>query len=120
MAHPEDYIAGKTSEKHHEGYDQSQTLGTYRTSDEQFPNPKGVVTFEGFGAKKDDLARGFCDPAIKNNPQYDADNYKQRWSIPRVSDITEQGPEVASDLEFRDKDLVSKGFLARPRIPTER
>lgn len=120
MAHPEDYNVGKTSKKNHESYDQSQTLGSYRTSEKQFPNPDGVVVFEGFGVTKKDLVRGFCDPAIRTNPQYDSDNYKLRWSIPRVSDLVEQGPEIPSDDEFRRKDLVTKGFLARPRIPTER
>lgn len=118
MAHPEDYVRGKTGT--HDKYDQGQTLGTYRTSETQWPNPEDVNVFEGFGADKDDLVRGYCRPAIKSNPEYDADNYKLRWSIPTVSDLTEQGPEVPSDVEFRQKDLLSKGFLARPRIPTER
>lgn len=118
MAHPEDYKYGKNGT--HPKYDQSQTLGSYQTSDKQFPNPKGVVVFEGFGANKEDLVRGFCRSGIMENPEYDSDNYKLRWSIPSVSDLVEQGPEVPSDIEFRQKELVSKGFLARPRIPTER
>lgn len=118
MAHPEDYVRGKAGT--HDKYDQGQTLGSYQTSEKQFPNPEGVVVFEGFGADKDDLVRGYCRPAIRNNPQYDSDNYKLRWTIPIASDLTEQGPEIPSDAEFRTKDLKSKGFLARPHIPTER
>lgn len=116
--HPEDYIAGKTGA--HDKYDNGQTLGSYQTSDKQFPNPKGVVVFAGFGADKNDLERGYCRPAIVDNPRYDADNYKQRWTLPIASDLTEQGPEIPSDDEFRNHDRYSKGFLVRPHIPTER
>jgi|SRR5581483_5475784 len=118
MAHPEDYIVGKKGT--HPNYDNNQTLGSYQTSITQFPNPKDVVVFEGFGANKDDLVRGYCRPAIVDNPRYDADNYKDRWTLPIASDLTEQGPEIPSDVEFRTKDRYSKGFLVRPRIPTER
>lgn len=118
MAHPEDYIAGKTGT--HPNYDNDQTLGTYRTSETQWPNPSGAVVFEGFGANKDDLVRGYCRPAIVDYPEYDADNYKQRWTLPIASDLTEQGPELPSDDEFRIKNRYSKGFLVRPHIPTER
>lgn len=118
MAKDEDYIAGKTGV--HANYDDGQTLGSYQTSDKQFPNPAGIVTFEGFGANKADLERGFCDPSIKDLPEYDMDNYKLRWTQPIVSDLVEDGPTMPSDIEFRTKDLKSKGFLERPHIPNER
>lgn len=116
--HPEDYIAGKTGT--HPNYDDGKTLGSYQTSDTQFPNPKGAVTFEGFGANKNDLERGFCRPALDDRPEYDMDNYKLRWTQPIVSDLVEDGPATSRDMEFRTKDLDSKGFLVRPHIPIER
>lgn len=117
--HPEDYIVGKTGL--HSKYDQSQTLKSYQTSDSQFPNPKGEVVFEGFGANKTDLERGFCDPNIQELPNYDKANYYDRYSQPKNVD-EEQGNHMSlpKDMEFRMKERESKGFLTRSHIPTER
>lgn len=103
-----------------EKYDDTGRLSSYRTSDSQFPNPEGMKTFPGYGANKDDLERGFCKPALNDLPEYDLDNYKQRWTQPTVSDLVEDGPLMPRDLEFRMKERDSKGFLERPHIPNER
>lgn len=103
-----------------EKYDGKQTLGSYRTSDVQFPNPEGCKVFTGYGADASDLERGFIRPTLPELPNYDKDNYVDRYTQPRESDITEQGPGLSSDFEFRQKERESKGFLTRPYIPTER
>lgn len=118
MAHPEDYIAGKTGT--HPKYDQGQTLGSYRTSETQFQNPKGINVFEGFGADKDDLVRGWCQPNLRELPNYDTQTYFDRWTLPKADDLVEDGPGIPRNKNFLDGDRVSKGFLTRPRIPTER
>lgn len=114
----EDYRFGLTGV--HDKYDTEPTLGSFRTSDKQFPNPEGIHIFEGFGANAKDLEKGWIDPLLDDKPEYDPQNYLYRWSEPKVSDLVEDGPGVSRDFEFRNKDRVSKGFLTRPRIPTER
>lgn len=114
----EDYRFGLTGV--HDKYDTEPTLGSYRTSEMPFKNPEGMHLFEGFGANKSDLEKGWIDPLLDDKPQYDTQNYLQRWTQTRVSDLTEDGPGVNRDIEFQEKDRVSKGFLTRPRIPTER
>lgn len=102
-------------------YDDKPNLGSYRTSDEQFPNPRGVKTFAGYGADKADLERGFIKPAMRQNPEYELANYKDRWTQPRVSDEDSNvGMDLPADIEFRMKDRETKGLFMRPRIPTER
>jgi len=119
MRSPEEYIDGLSGVN--EKYDTPPTLGSYRTSETQFPNPKGMVHFNGFGMDDADYARGFCDPEIKELPNYDKANYHQRYSQPKLPDEDQGNREVMEkDFEFRTKDLESKGFLTRPRIPTER
>ena len=119
MESPEKYIAGLTGK--HAKYDQSQTLGSYRTSDEQFPDPAGIVLFEGFGADKEDLVRGYCLPNVSELPNYDKANYHDRYTMPKVPDEDQGNREVmVQDMDFRMKERESKGFLTRPRIPTER
>jgi hypothetical protein len=114
----EDYKYGLTGV--HSKYDSEPNLSSYRTSDKQFPNPDGIHVFEGFGADAKDLERGWVDPLLDDKPEYDKDNYVERWSRPCVSDLVEGGPGMNRDYEFRNKERVSKGFLTRPRIPTER
>lgn len=104
-----------------EKYDDKGSLGSYRTSAGQFPNPEGLKTFPGYGADKADLERGFCAPEIRNLPEYDKVNYEDRYTAPPNNtsgylDMFEPSPEY----EFRQKDRETKGLFTRPRIPTER
>ena len=104
-----------------EKYDDLGMLGSYRTSEVQFPNPKGMKTFPGFGADEADLQLGFIRPTISGLPNYDQANYYNRWTAPKMPDEDEGNRDsTARDLEFRTKELETKGILTRPRIPTER
>lgn len=102
-------------------YDDLGTLGSYCTSKVQFPNPEGMKTFSGYGADEADLELGFIRPEVRALPNYDKINYTERWTQPSMPD---EGPgnhaSLSRDFEFRTKELESKGFLIRPRIPTER
>lgn len=104
-----------------EKYDTEGVMGTYRVSSEPFRNPSDVKVFDGFGADKEDLERGYCEAHILEPPDYSLQNYKDRYSMPKRSD-TDQGnmDAINSDWEFRDRERMSQGFLTRPRIPTER
>lgn len=115
----EDYVRGLSGK--HPKYDQDQTLGSYRTSETPFSNPEEIHVFEGFGANKADLERGWCEAEVKELPNYDKANYHDRWSQPMLPD-EDQGNRMFmnQDMEFRMKERESKGFLTRPRIPTER
>lgn len=73
-----------------------------------------------YGIDEADARRGYVKPSIENDPAYAFDNYKERWSEPMRSDNDEGGQNVEADWRFRGKNRESKGFLARPRIPTER
>lgn len=102
-------------------YDSEGTLGSYRTSESPFPNAAGVVTFPGYGADKEDLERGFCRPTIRDLPEYKKENYEDRYT--QAMDITKDYLDIfepSPDQKFREIDRQSKGFLTRPRIPTER
>lgn len=118
MEKNQQYIDGLTGVN--DKYREKGRLGSYRTSDTQFPNPSGVEVFEGFGANKEDLVRGFCTPQLRELPEYDRQNYFYRYSEPKSDDLAADGPGLSADYEFRNKERVSKGFLTRPRIPTER
>lgn len=91
-------------------------LPNYKEPEAQpFPKPKDVTFDAGYGATTDDLQRGYLDPNIKQLPEYDKDNYANMYGQePRAI------KEDTADFEFRNRDRESKGFLTRPRIPTER
>ena len=110
-------------------YDDKGMLGSYRTRDSQFPNPAGMKTFTGFGADKSDLERGFCEPTIRQLPDYDKVNYSERYTEPKRSDEEDADSGLGGffgfgadrkDFEFREKERTSKGFLTRPKLPTDR
>lgn len=102
-------------------YDVISGSGDEQDIREQYTTPADVKMFAGYGATEEDLKRGFIEPAITDHPKYDAANYKQRWTIPSQSDLDGGAQvDVPSDWEFRSKDLVSHGFLTRPRVSTER
>ena len=109
------------SDKGNSSYSDKGMLSSYRTSAEQFPNPEDMVIFEGYGADAADLERGYCAPTIRELPEYDKDNYNNRWTVPSQPDEDSNNREALPyDYEFRMKELKSKGFLTRPRIPNER
>lgn len=119
MRSPEEYTRGLTGTN--DKYNTKANLGTYRTSDEQFPDPEGMVYFTGFGANSADCERGFCEPDIKELPDYDKANYHDRYSQPRLPDEDQGNRDfLMQDMEFRMKERETKGFLTRPRIPIER
>lgn len=103
-----------------EKYSDKGSLGSFCTSAEQFPNPEGVKTFPGYGADAADLQRGFDRPEIRELPDYEMKNYKDRWTAPKTSDLVEDGAGLPPDFEFRNKEIQTKGMLTRPRLPTER
>lgn len=104
-----------------EKYDDKGMLGSYRTSEVQFPNPEGLKVFSGFGADEADLELGFIRPEARQLPNYDQSNYYNRWTQPKVPDEDEGNRDsMSQDFEFRTKNLNSRGFLTRPRTPTER
>jgi hypothetical protein len=117
------------ADKGNKSYDDKGMLGSYCTRDSQFPNPAGVKTFTGYGADKADLERGFCKPTIRELPAYDKVNYADRSTEPRLPDEEDEDSGVAGflgfgamrqDFEFREKERRAKGFLTRPKIPTDR
>lgn len=77
-----------------------------------------IKRFAGFGASENDLERGYIEPKLPLTPSYDASNYWKHWSDNKGDmkyfDITRE------EMEFQDKDMVSKGFLNRLVLPTER
>lgn len=102
-------------------YDDKGMLGSYRTSEAQFPNPEGLKTFPGFGADDADLELGFIRPEVRQLPNYDKNNYQDRWTQPKLPDEDQGNRQIMDrDFEFRTEQLRSKGMLIRPRIPTER
>lgn len=102
-------------------YDPKGTLGSYQSSAEPFPNPEGIRLFSGFGADDEDLERGFCEPGLAERPDYDKANYQLRSTVAKEPDEDFANTGVLpDDIEFRSRNIRSKGFLTRPRIPTER
>ena len=104
-----------------EKYDDSGFFGNFSPSPTQYPNPKGMKTFPGFGADEADLELGFIRPRISGRAEYDQANYYNRWTQPKLPDEDLGNRQVMErDFEFRTKELNSKGMLIRPRTPTER
>lgn len=99
-------------------------LGSYAPSNrEPFRNPSGVKMFTGFGADEETLERGYCVPGIREAPAYDKVNYQERSTDPRTpdeDDSTDSAEAMEPDWQFRNRNRTSRGFMTRPRIPTER
>lgn len=117
-----DYRPVPSSDRGNDGYHDRGALGSYATNDgEPWPSPAGVERFTGYGATEADLVRGFCEPLITQNPAYQLENYKDRSSQPMESDVTPGNIEAMDDdWAFRNRNRKARGFLTRPRIPTER
>lgn len=97
-------------------------MGGYETNGGRpFDPPADVRWFTGYGADEAVLKRGWCEPLITEHPGYERSNYQDRYSQPRVSDVTKGNVEaLTDDLEFRNRNRRSKGFLTHGRIPRER
>ena len=116
-----DYRAVPQSDSGNDSYDDRGMLGFYQTDAQPFEDPPGVKHFTGYGADEADLKRGWRKPGITQNPAYQLSNYKDRSSSPKESDVTPGNLEVMQDdWEFRNRNRTARGFLTRPRIPTER
>lgn len=103
-----------------ETYRDRGMLGFYQDP-KPFKTPDEVRFFAGHGATEADLERGWSDPLITENPAYQLSNYKDRSSQPMESDVTPGNVEMMEDdWAFRERNRKSRGFLTRPRIPTER
>ena len=103
------------------GYKDRGMLGNYSPALEPYPNAPGVQLFTGYGADEADLERGWCEVAIREDPAYDKAAYQDRWTQPREpnEDLGETDV-MARDWEFRGRNQRTRGFLTRPRVPTER
>jgi len=117
-----DYRPVPRSDRGNAAYRDRGALGFYQSNDgEPFETPRDVRFFEGYGANEQVLERGWCEPLITEHPAYQMDNYQERSSLPRVSDVSKGDVEAMSDdYEFRNRNRRARGFLTRPRIPVER
>jgi len=109
------------SDRGNADYSDQGLLGSYSTDEERFRGPSDVRYMAGYGATSEDLDRGFVEPTIRENPAYDLSDYKSRWTQPREAfDDNGQTDITAEHWDFRSRNQRSRGFLTRPRIPTER
>jgi hypothetical protein len=116
-----DYRAVPASDQGNATYRDHGGFGGFSPSREPYPSPSGVTFMDGYGATVDDLKRGFCQPAIRAEPAYDLANYKERYSQPRLPDEDNGNRQVMdNDWDFRGRQRQSRGFLTRPKLPTER
>ncbi len=116
-----DYRPVPKSDKGNAGYADQGYNGWYTPSEEPFRDPADVKYFVGYGASEEDLRRGYCQADVNRNPAYDKANYEMRSTQPKVSSEQFGNTDVMpNDFEFRSRNQRSRGFLARPRIPTER
>jgi hypothetical protein len=96
-------------------------FGNYAPTSEPYPAPAETRFFTGFAGDEEDLRRGWCVPAIREDPAYDKVNYQDRWTQPREPNEDMGETDVMrADWEFRGRNQRSRGFLPRPRVPTER
>lgn len=117
--HPDDYRVGATGIN--DKYDALGTIGSTYHDPEYYRSPSDVKYFAGFGADVEELDRGYLNIGTRELPNYDKANYNLRYTEPSMQDENFANTGVLpEDIEFRMKDRVSKGFLTRPRIPTER
>lgn len=118
----EDFRNVPASDCGNAGYEDRGLLGSYGPSDRgAFRDPAEVRHFSGYGADERDYERGYIEPTIRENPAYDLTAYKDRYTAPSVADEDMgETQRMSDDWAFRDRARRSRGFLTRPRIPTER
>jgi len=116
-----DYRPVPESDKGNAGYTDQGYNGWYTPSEEPFRDPADVKYFAGYGASEEDLRRGYCEADVGRNPAYDKANYEMRSTQPRVSSEAFGNTDtMPNDFAFRSRNQRARGFLTRPRIPTER
>ena len=110
------------SDRGNENYRDHGLLGSYTPTREPRGTPEDVKMFTGYGADESVLERGYCDPAIREDPAYDKDNYVNRSMLPMADDGDEGGDDLSmnDDYAFQRRNERSRGFLTRPRLPTDR
>lgn len=115
-----DFRAVPASDEGNEDYRDRGMLGSF-TQSEPFRNPAEVRFATGYGADEADLERGYCAPDVGREPAYDKANYELRSTQPRTSSESFGNTDtMPDDWQFRSRNQRSRGFLTRPRIPTER
>lgn len=95
-------------------------LGSYTPQSEPYRTPADVRFAVGYGMTEEDAQRGYQRAVIRDDPAYDLDNYKDRSTLPKLSDEDEGGDSMNDDWAFRRRNERSRGFLTRPRPPTDR
>jgi hypothetical protein len=117
-----DYRPVPESDRGNEGYEDRGYLGSYAPDNrEPFRDPPDVRYFAGYGATEEDLRRGYCEADVGREPAYDKANYEMRSTQPRASsEAFGNTDSMPRDFEFRSRNQRARGFLTRPRIPTER
>lgn len=109
---------GNTSgrDKGNASYTDRGYIGHRTSSEEKFPKPAGNVFFTGYGADEADLVRGYNEPTIREIPDFDLSNYKERWGEPKnPDDDMDNRTPMGRDWDFRDRERPSRGFLVRDR-----
>jgi hypothetical protein len=116
-----DYRNVPASDRGNLDYSDQGMFGSFTPDERPYLDPPGVRHFTGYGATAADLDRGYVVPGIREDAAYDKANYQMRSTDPKHPD--EQPGDTDSmqrDWEFRARNQRSRGFLTRPRIPTER
>ena len=103
-------------------YNDRGALGSFDAAgNKPWDEPRDIVRFTGYAADETDIVRGFCVPGITEDPAYDKENYALRSTLPKVPNEDMGETDImTNDWEFRSRNQRSRGFLTRPRIPTER
>lgn len=116
-----DYRPVPKSDKGNDGYTDQGYTGWYSPSEEPFRDPADVKYFVGYGANEEDLRRGYCEADVGRNPAHVKANYEMRSTQPKARNEDFGNTDVMpDDFGFRSRNQRSRGFLTRPRIPTER
>lgn len=110
-----------SSDRGNENYKDRGRLGTYAPTAEPYREPAEVKFDGGYGATDEDFRRGYSEVELHEVPAYEFSDYKERWTQPRET-FNDKGntDNLSDDWEFRSRNRRSRGFLTRPRIPTER
>lgn len=86
-----------------------------------FRDPADVRHFSGAGATEEDAERGYLRSGVRDRPEYDFANYRNRATIPSHpdEDFGDTGT-MPDDWAFRRRGMRARGFLTRPSNSTER
>jgi hypothetical protein len=117
-----DFRQVPASDRGNASYADRGQFGSYGPSNrDQFLDPPNVKHFTGYGASEADIDLGWVRPTIREAPAYDKANYDLRSNSPTNADEDFGNTAIQDDdLTFRSRNQRSRGFLTRPRIPTER